>query len=89
MGGASIPPTARARSPFPIPSVRDNSDPAPPRHPDDPGDLHHRAETYDFRAGLYVDRESLLRRCEAPLLIRPQLQVHGVPVSLKLLETPV
>jgi len=51
--------------------------------------FHHRAETYDFRAGLYVDRESLLRRSEAPLLIRPRLQVHGVPVSLKLLESPV
>lgn len=51
--------------------------------------FHHRAETYDFTAGLYVDRESLLRRSEAPLLIRPQLRVHGVPVSLKLLEAPV
>ncbi len=51
--------------------------------------FQHRAETYDFQAGLYVDRESLLRRSEAPLLIRPQLQVHGAPVSLKLLEMPV
>ncbi|HZE96631.1 MAG TPA: hypothetical protein VE981_06380 [Planctomycetota bacterium] len=51
--------------------------------------FEHRSETYDFTAGLYVDREALLRRGEAQLLIRPSLQVHDVPVSLKLLETPV
>jgi len=46
----------------------------------------HRAETYRFCAGLFVDRESLIRRAEAPLLIRPSLRIHDAPASLKLVE---
>ncbi|HEX7900588.1 MAG TPA: hypothetical protein VF950_22680 [Planctomycetota bacterium] len=49
----------------------------------------HRAETYDFTAGIYVDREALLRRAEAQVLLRPSLRVHGASISLKLLETPL
>lgn len=49
----------------------------------------HRAETYDFGAGIYVDREALLRRGEAQVLLRPSVRVHGAPVSLKLFEDPV
>src|SRR5688572_21643199 len=51
--------------------------------------FEHRAETYDFTAGLYVDREALLRRSEAQILLRPSLRVHGSPVSLKLIQDPV
>lgn len=46
----------------------------------------HLAETYTLDAGIYVDRESLLRREKARALIRPVLRVQGKPVSLKLLE---
>jgi len=46
----------------------------------------HRAEEYSFAAGLYVDREALLRRNEATLLVRPSLRLHGSPASLELLQ---
>ena len=46
----------------------------------------HLAETYDLRAGIYVDRESLLRREKAQVVLRPVVRVNGRPVSLKLLE---
>ncbi|MBU4460964.1 MAG: hypothetical protein KJ579_10380, partial [Verrucomicrobia bacterium] len=48
--------------------------------------FQHLAEAYDLHAGLYVDRESLLRREKALALLRPVLRVNGQPVSLKLLE---
>jgi hypothetical protein len=51
--------------------------------------FEHRAESYEFAAGIYVDRESLLRRTEAQVLLRPSLRLHGVPADLKLLEDPV
>ncbi|MFW6114242.1 MAG: hypothetical protein ACOC7K_00710, partial [bacterium] len=50
--------------------------------------FHHEPEKYQFNAGFYVDRESLLEARKARLLIRPGLSVNGVPVSLKLLENP-
>jgi hypothetical protein len=46
----------------------------------------HREESYRFTAGLFVDRESLVRRNEAQLLIRPSLQVQNAPASLTLIE---
>jgi hypothetical protein len=46
----------------------------------------HRAETYQFTAGLFVDREALIRRNEAQLLIRPSLRIHDASASLKLIE---
>jgi hypothetical protein len=46
----------------------------------------HRAETYRFTAGLFVDREALIRRNEAQLLIRPSLRIHDASASLKLIE---
>jgi hypothetical protein len=49
----------------------------------------HRAERYALTAGLYVDRESLLKKKEAKVLLRPTLTVNGIPVSLKLLEEHV
>ena len=46
----------------------------------------HQAENYALSAGVYVDREALLKRKPATVLVRPSLQVNGVPVSLSLLE---
>jgi hypothetical protein len=50
--------------------------------------FEHLPERYDFTAGLYVDREALLRRAEAQVLLRPSLRLHGGPASLSLLEEP-
>jgi len=43
-------------------------------------------EQYAFRAGIYIDRESLLRRRDAQVIVRPSLQIAGTPVSVHLLE---
>ncbi len=48
--------------------------------------FEHEAESYQFRAGFYVDRESLLRGSKATVLIRTGLDVNGTPASLKVLE---
>jgi prepilin-type processing-associated H-X9-DG protein len=48
----------------------------------------HLAETYQLQAGLYVDREALIRREKAKLVLRPLLSVNGQPASLGLLEEP-
>jgi len=45
-------------------------------------------EVYDLKAGIYVDREALLKRAKAKVLIRPMLTLNGVPVALSLLEEP-
>ncbi len=44
------------------------------------------SEHYTLVAGIYVDRESLLSRKSAEVVIRPSLRVKNTPVSLKLLE---
>ncbi|MFM7162531.1 MAG: hypothetical protein ACKO3P_19410 [Planctomycetaceae bacterium] len=46
----------------------------------------HQSEQYTLMAGLHVDREALLSRREAQLLVRPGLFANGEPVSLKRLE---
>lgn len=48
--------------------------------------FQHQAEHYALHAGIYVDRESLLKKKEAQVVVRPSLQVNGVPASLSLLE---
>ena len=48
--------------------------------------FQHESENYQLKAGIYVDREALLSRNQAQVLIRPGLYLNGVPVSLKLLE---
>ncbi len=48
----------------------------------------HLAENYQLNAGIYVDRESLVRREKARVALRPVLRVNGRPTSLKLLEEP-
>ena len=48
--------------------------------------FNHRSEQYALTAGIYVERENLLKRKKAKVLIRSSLSVNGVPVSLSLLE---
>jgi len=50
--------------------------------------FEHRAEEYRFAAGFHVDRESLLRKREAQLLVRATLDLHGAPAGLSLIEDP-
>lgn len=50
------------------------------------GQFDHKAESYQLVAGMYVDRESLLRQRKSQLVVRPQLTVNGIPVSLKTLN---
>ena len=44
------------------------------------------AEQYELRGGFYVDREELIARRTALLLVRPQLWLSGTPVTRKVLE---
>ena len=48
--------------------------------------FQHQAEEYSLAAGIYVDRESLLRRQKALVVVRPQLFLNGIPVTLSVLE---
>ena len=48
--------------------------------------FQHQAEIYSLAAGIYVDREALLRRHQATVVVRPQLTVNGLPVTLSVLE---
>jgi len=50
--------------------------------------FRHEREDYALRAGIYVDRESLLSGNTATVLIRPTLELNGRSVSLELLEEP-
>ncbi len=50
--------------------------------------FNHLAETYVLKAGAYVDREALIRREKALVVVRPVLTVNGRLASLKLLEEP-
>jgi hypothetical protein len=51
--------------------------------------LNHLAESYDFSAGFFVEREALVPGNSADVLVRPRLSMHGSPVSLSLLAAPV
>eukprot|EP01116_Phalansterium_solitarium_P020667 TRINITY_DN6156_c0_g6_i2.p1 TRINITY_DN6156_c0_g6~~TRINITY_DN6156_c0_g6_i2.p1 ORF type:complete len:2265 (-),score=945.46 TRINITY_DN6156_c0_g6_i2:259-7053(-) len=44
------------------------------------------AETYSLNAGIYVDRESLLKLNTAKVAVRPRLFVNGAAASVKILE---
>lgn len=44
------------------------------------------AENYTLSAGFYVDREELIARRQAELIVRPQLSMNGTPVTGKVLE---
>ncbi len=48
--------------------------------------FQHLAENYLLKAGVYIDREALIRREKALIAVRPVVTLNGRPVSLKLLE---
>ena len=48
--------------------------------------FQHETEQYQLTAGIHVDRESLLERRLAPVVIRPSLTLNGTPVTLSILE---
>jgi len=48
--------------------------------------INHQSETYSLDAGIHVDRESMLSLKTAQVIIRPSLNLNGIPVSIKLLE---
>jgi len=50
--------------------------------------FEHRGEAYELSAGLYAERERLLKGREAEVVVRPRLTLHGLPISEALLEEP-
>jgi hypothetical protein len=48
--------------------------------------LDHQTENYQLTAGMYVDREALLSRRLANVIVRPGLALNGTPVSVGILE---
>lgn len=46
----------------------------------------HEAENYQLTAGIHVDREALLRRQTAEVMVRPALYLNGELVTLSVLE---
>ena len=50
------------------------------------GTFEQQAESYTLSAAMYVDREELIARRTAELLVRPQLLLGGTPISRKVLE---
>lgn len=50
--------------------------------------LDHPAEDYQLHAGFHVEREQLIRRETATVVIRPTLTVNGAPVAISVLEDP-
>ncbi|MBI4879204.1 MAG: hypothetical protein HY812_06035 [Planctomycetes bacterium] len=51
--------------------------------------LAHQAEEYRLEAATFVERESLLPRRTARVLVRPTLLLNGEAISLELLEEPL
>ncbi len=48
--------------------------------------FEHQAENYQLVAGIYVDRESLLKRTVVPVVVRSGLYLNGSPVGIADLE---
>lgn len=48
--------------------------------------FEHQSESYDLVAGIFVNRESLLPRAKAEVVVRPTLSLNGVPITLSVLE---
>ncbi|BBM82566.1 hypothetical protein [Candidatus Uabimicrobium amorphum] len=48
--------------------------------------FQHQAENYKFSAGIYIDREQLLRQKSCQIIVRPRLYVNNNPISISLLE---
>jgi hypothetical protein len=51
-------------------------------------EFNHEAERYALSAGIFVDRESVLKHRKAQILVRPVLLLNGTRISLKALEEP-
>jgi len=51
--------------------------------------FNHRGEDYQLTAGIHVDRESLLSRKTATVLVRPTLLLNDRAISLQALEEPM
>ena len=50
------------------------------------GRFAHESESYALDAGIYVDREELIARRKALVVVRPQLTLNHTPVTPKVLE---
>jgi hypothetical protein len=50
--------------------------------------FEHKGESYELRAGIHVERESLVERREAQVAVRAELMVAGTPASVALIEQP-
>ncbi len=50
------------------------------------GHFQQEAESYQLAAAMYVDREELIGRRKAQLIVRPRLTLNGLPVAHKALE---
>jgi hypothetical protein len=48
--------------------------------------FQHLAENYSLVAGIHIDREALIARRNAEVLVRPALYLNGYPVTLSVLE---
>jgi hypothetical protein len=48
--------------------------------------FNHQGENYSLAAGIHVDREALLARQKATVIVRPALYLNQTPVTLKALE---
>ncbi|PHS07368.1 MAG: hypothetical protein COA78_13480, partial [Blastopirellula sp.] len=46
----------------------------------------HQSENYALSAGIFVDRQSLLKRKKASVVVRSGLKLNGTPVTLSVLE---
>jgi len=48
--------------------------------------FNHPAEQYALAAGIHVEREALVKRKKATVVVRPQLYLNGMPVTLSILK---
>ena len=48
--------------------------------------FQHQSENYQLTTGIYVDRESLLKRAQSPVIVRTGLYLNGTPISVADLE---
>jgi hypothetical protein len=48
--------------------------------------FQHESENYSLAAGIHVDRESLLTRRPAEVIVRTSLKLNGIPVTLSVLD---
>lgn len=51
-----------------------------------PEQIQHPGESYAFTAGIHLDEQDLIRRTAGTLILRPDLRLHGFPVSPSRLE---